>query len=282
MGARENPSHESIKMRLVDEMNNLSEHSSNGLLASLSTASLRLIEPLFDPVWLPEGSVLVQPNTPIADAYFILDGIAAQISTSVQGCIEIGMYGREGMSAPILALSATQTPHQTVMQVAGSSLRISAADLRVALDRCDELRFVLMRYIQVLSIQSAQTILSTGHFKIEERIARWILMRHDRIAGDLLPLTHYGLSLTLGVRRAGVTNAIHVLEGLGCIRANRGCITVRDRGRLEQIAGDSYGAPEAEYRRLIGSPTPDRDTFDAPRTPMASQARLEAVNGAFQ
>ena len=85
--------------------------------------------------------------------------------------------------------------------------------------------------------------------------ARWLLMCHDRLDGDDLPLKHEFIALMLGVRRASVTEALNILERRGIIRASRGNIVVLDRARLEETAGDSYGVPEAEYRRLIGPPT---------------------------
>jgi CRP-like cAMP-binding protein len=87
---------------------------------------------------------------------------------------------------------------------------------------------------------------------LDVRLARWLLMAHDRIGEDTLPLTHEFLSLMLGVRRPGVTQAIHALRGQGLISYRRGLITVEDRKGMQRKAGAAYGVPEAEYRRLIG------------------------------
>jgi CRP-like cAMP-binding protein len=76
-------------------------------------------------------------------------------------------------------------------------------------------------------------------------------MCHDRVSGEVLELTHEFMAMMLGVRRAGVTVALHTLEGTGAIRATRGRVMVVDRERLEDLAGDSYGRPEAEYSRII-------------------------------
>jgi hypothetical protein len=100
------------------------------------------------------------------------------------------------------------------------------------------------------------TALSNGSNVIGERLARWLLMSHDRVDGDDLNLTHDFLALMLGVRRSSVTDAIHILEGEHCIRAMRGHIHVRDRAKLEQVAGPSYGQPEAAYKRLFGPSRP--------------------------
>jgi hypothetical protein len=91
-----------------------------------------------------------------------------------------------------------------------------------------------------------------SNYKLDQRLARWILMAHDRLGVDTLPLTHEFLSLMLGVRRAGVTEALQALEGQGLIGCARGQVVVRDRKGIERSAGGSYGVPEAEFRRLIG------------------------------
>jgi Crp-like helix-turn-helix domain len=81
----------------------------------------------------------------------------------------------------------------------------------------------------------------------------WLLMGHDRLNGDDLPLTHQFIALMLGVRPPGVTEALHALEATQIIPAERCNIVVPDRGKLEAVAGDSDGLPEAEYERLVGS-----------------------------
>jgi CRP-like cAMP-binding protein len=120
------------------------------------------------------------------------------------------------------------------------------------------LRRLLVHYAHTVWVQTAHTALSNGRFTTNERLARWILMSHDRLDGDDVPLTHEFLALMLGVRRAGVTTSLHILEGEHMIRATRGNITVRDRAKLLAMAGDSYGVPEAEYHRIIGSKLAER------------------------
>jgi CRP-like cAMP-binding protein len=93
--------------------------------------------------------------------------------------------------------------------------------------------------------------IANARAKLEERLARWLLMAHDRLSADVLPLTHEFLALMLGVRRAGVTETLHILTERGLIKAARGQVVVLNRKGLEQSAGASYGVPEAEYRRLV-------------------------------
>ena len=87
---------------------------------------------------------------------------------------------------------------------------------------------------------------------VEQRLARWLLMAHDRLDGDELPLTHEFLAIMLGVRRPGVTVSLNLLEQDGLIDANRGVISIVDRKGLEEKSNGAYGVPEAEFRRLFG------------------------------
>lgn len=124
--------------------------------------------------------------------------------------------------------------------------------LQQALEAVPSLRRLLNRYVQTFIVQAAFTSLANANHSIEPRLARWILMCHDRIDGDHIGLTHEFLALMLSVRRASITNALHELEGRLLIWSERSMVTVRDRAGLEEFVGDSYGRAEREYRRLIG------------------------------
>jgi CRP-like cAMP-binding protein len=139
------------------------------------------------------------------------------------------------------------------MQVAGHGYRIGAQPFREAISGSSTLHALLLRFVQVFMIQITQTAVSNGRSNIEERLARWLVMVKDRVDTPGLPLTHEFISIMLGVRRAGVTDAIHVLAGRGLIRADRGNIHIIDRDGLIEGANGCYGEPEREYSRLIGS-----------------------------
>ena len=115
------------------------------------------------------------------------------------------------------------------------------------------MRRLISRYAQTLFVQTAYTALSNATHRVDERLARWILMVHDRTVGNRLLLTHDFLAAVLNVRRPSVTTALHILEGRRFITAERGQVTIRDRAALEAFAGDAYGVPEREFARLIGS-----------------------------
>jgi CRP-like cAMP-binding protein len=225
----------------------------NRLLAALSAKDYGLIQPHLKSIVLERGKVLVHPNQPNEDVHFLESGLASQIAVTPENRkLEVGIYGRDGVGPTSTILGVDRTPHQHIIQMEGEGYLIRGKTLVSVLEQSPAFRATLMRYIQAFTVQTGYTALSNGSGVIGERLARWLLMCQDRVDGDDLPITHEFLGIMLGVRRSGVTDAIHILEGVNIIRATRGHIRVLDRQRLETTAGDSYGVPEAEYRRLVG------------------------------
>ena len=234
-------------------MSAISYQSGNRLLSSLSKADFGLLLPDLEAVSLDVRKVLERPNKRIEDVYFPDAGFASVVAVQPkQTKVEVGLIGREGMTGLPVVLGNHKTPHETYIQAAGHGQRINATKLRKAMAASSSLQSLLLKFVQAFMVQTAQTAISNARAKLNERLARWILMADDRIDGSRLPLTHEFLSLMLGVRRAGVTEALHALESEGLIRASRGEIIVRSRKGIERRAGGSYGIPEAEFRRLIG------------------------------
>ena len=225
----------------------------NGLLAKLSADDLAVLGPLLQPVALRQREVLFEAFQPIDYVYFFEGGLSSEIAGNSGGeRIEVGCIGYEGLSGVPVILGVESTPHRAFMQVGGDAHRVRSSELRQAMDLHAPLRRFLLRYAHVFMIQVAATALADGRYRVEQRLARWLLMCQDRI-GDDLPLTHDFLALMLGVRRPSVTDALHILEGSLLIKAERGLIVVRDRPGLVTLAGSSYGLPEAEYRRFFAN-----------------------------
>jgi CRP-like cAMP-binding protein len=225
----------------------------NRLLASLSPDDLGLLQPNLRPVALQLRQVLEKPNRRIENIYFMDAGITSVVAVQTgETRVEVGLIGCEGMSGTAVVLGALSSPHESYIQVAGEAQQIATGDLQKAMAASVSLHRKLLRYVQVFMVQMAHTAIANARARLDERLARWILMAHDRVSGDTLPLTHEFLALMLGVRRAGVTEAVHNLASRGLIEFGRGQIVVRDRKGIERHASNSYGVPEAEYRRLIG------------------------------
>ena len=226
--------------------------SRNKLLSCLSKSDFALLEPHLEPVTLGMRKVLEKPNSRITAAYFPERGFASVVAKQANGKeVEVGLIGWEGMTGMPIVLGNHRTPHSTYIQAAGDGHCIGANDLRQAMRSSRSLQDTFLKFVQAFGVQTSHTAISNARSKLDQRLARWLLMAHDRLETDCLPLTDEFLSIMLGVRRAGVTEAVQALEVRRLISRTRGRINVRDRKGLERVAAESYGVPEAEYRRLM-------------------------------
>lgn len=195
----------------------------NRLLAFLSDEDYRLLRPHLERVVFTRGQILLEPHQPCVNLHFLESGLASQIAvTSDNRRLEVGIYGRDGMGPTANVLGVDSTPHQLIIQVEGHGFSIPAKIFIDLLDQSRTLRALILRYVQAFTVQTGCTALSHGSALIGERLARWLLMCHDRIDGDDLHLTHEFLGIMLGVRRSGVTDAMHLLEGVNIIRRRAG------------------------------------------------------------
>jgi CRP-like cAMP-binding protein len=225
----------------------------NELLRRLNADDLALLGPQLEHMTLPLRMTLESARSPVGHVYFLETGIASVVAKVHSGRdTEVGLIGREGMTGAVVVLGDDQAVHDTYMQLAGSGYRLPAAALALALSERATLKALFLRYVQTLYAQTGYTALVNARAKLDERLARWLPMCHDRVSGDSLMITHEFMSVMLGVRRPGVTVAVQELEGRGLIRANRGEIIIRDRDGLFQLADGTYSEPETVYERLIG------------------------------
>jgi CRP-like cAMP-binding protein len=179
----------------------------------LAPADFARLQPHLTAVNLKLLHKLEKPNKPIEDIYFLDAGIASVVAVqSNEELAEIGLIGHEGMTGSSVLLGSGQSPNATYMQAVGSGRKISVRDFRKAVQESESLQRLLLKYVQSFLVQTAQTAIANSRAKLPERLARWILMAQDRVGGDTLDLTHEFLGLMLGVRRAGVTEALQNLQ----------------------------------------------------------------------
>lgn len=226
----------------------------NLVLSNLSSADFLMLEPHLERFELPVRLTLEKPQQPPRYVYFPDRGIASVVESSraFKRNVEIGLIGREGFVGMGAVLFDEGASNHTYMQVAGAGRRLRIATLREAMSASVSLRASLLRFVHAFFIQVGQTASANIQSNLNQRLSRWLLMAHDRIHGDELPLTHEFLSLMLGVRRAGVTVAANELIARGLIGARRGHIIVIDRAGLEKAAGGAYGVSEAVLKRHYG------------------------------
>ncbi len=193
-----------------------------------------------------------KPNEQVEYVFFPHVGIVSVVAEQANGTqVEVGIIGCEGMTGISTVLGAERAANRTFVQAAGEGQRIATRRLQEAISERRPLHAVLLKYVQAFLSQATHTAVANARAKLPERLARWLLMAQDRVPGDRLNLTHEFLSLMLSVRRAGVTETLQELQKNKLIDYIRGEIIVLNRKGLEKLAGNFYGAPEAEYRRLM-------------------------------
>ena len=225
----------------------------NRLLATLSPADLHLLQPLLEDVELRSRQTLDAPRSPITHVYFVQTGLISVVGAAGRDRrIEVGMVGCEGMTGPDAVLGGESSPNETLVQSPGRALRISTVALRRIMRESESITALLLRYVRVLLVQTSQTALANGRGKLDERLARWLLMWDDRVSDPSASITHDFVALLLGVTRPGITLALHVLEGKGLIRSTRGRVRIVDRAGLRAAASGYYGVAEEEYELSIG------------------------------
>jgi CRP-like cAMP-binding protein len=224
----------------------------NRLLQKLSPGDWQLIGAHLDFAPLKERQILEVPNKPITHVYFIETGVVSVVAVNAEDYrIEVGIVGKEGLTGVPLIMGDSRAQHSTYMQIGGSGLRLPADKFTAALRQSESFARLMLKSAQAFLIQTAHTALANGRAKLEERLARWLLMAHDRLDTASVPLTHEFLAVMLGVRRAGVTVALHNFERRGLIATRRGELTLVNRAGIEEVAGSFYGIPEAELKRLM-------------------------------
>ena len=226
----------------------------NRLLGALPAVELDRLLGVLRPVRLDLRQVLIEPDEPIRHVYFIRSGVGSVLAIKqTGGDIEVGTVGNEGFIGLPVLFGAESMPFRVIVQVEGDGWRLDSDVFRRIVEERAPVRQLLLRYAHYYGEQVAQSVACNQLHTLEERGARWLLMTHDRVVGDEFDLTHEFLSYMLGVRRAGVTVAMGVLQRAGIVRYSRGHVTVLDRERLEEASCDCYRITRVGQERLFAT-----------------------------
>ena len=190
--------------------------------------------------------------------FFVEEGFAsivAEIDGSGDGIgTEVGLIGREGMvGLPALLGSRPVSFDRSMVQVPGAAQRMTTEALRDSMDALPVLRRLLLQALEAFMAQVSQTAACNGQHNLTQRLARWLLLAHDRVDGNDLPLTQEFLSKMLAVRRSGVTVALQSLQIAGAVSQRRSRILVCDRPSLEAAACACYGRVRAFAEAVAAS-----------------------------
>jgi CRP-like cAMP-binding protein len=225
----------------------------NRLLDALPPADRARLRSRLEPVQLSFKQVLSASHEPISHAYFPLGGLVSLLTVMADGAaVEVAVVGNEGVVGLSVFLGARSTPGRVICLIPSHALRLPTEVFRAEAAAGGALDRVLRRYAQGLFTQIAQTAACNRLHPMAQRLARWLLLTHDRVNADEFLLTHEFVSQMLGVRRATVTEALGILQQAGVIGSRRGRITIVDRPGLEAAACECYRIARDEMDHLLG------------------------------
>lgn len=237
-----------------------SRAAENKILAALEREMAPDFFTRLERVSMNRGEVVYEADSRIDYVYFPETAVFSMLCTMRDGrTVEVGPVGDEGMAGLRVFLGADDTPDRVIVHVAGSAMRLKADALREALrDGPRALPGKLLRYTQMLLTMTGRSAACNKLHSLEQQLARWLLTMGD-YTSDEMYLTHELISLTLGVRRPGVTEASRAFKEAGVIDYRRGNIRIVDRMRLEEVACECYAVIKGEYQRLYADlATPQR------------------------
>ena len=215
----------------------------NRLLQRLPAEELRRLRPYLARIRLAHGDVLQRAGSRVVQAFFVEEGYVSLVAeaASAKERVEVGLIGRESVVGSSVLLAAEPASFlQAVVQVPGTAYGIRADALHASLEHAPVLRRAMRQASEMLVAQLAQVAACNSRHTLPERLARLLLMAHDRMDGDELPLTQDALAAMLAVRRPGVTIAVGALGATGLLRHSRGRIVICDRPGLEAAACGCY------------------------------------------
>jgi CRP-like cAMP-binding protein len=225
----------------------------NRLLARLPAAEYQRLVARMRPVTLDFRLVLYRTGAPIDCVYFLNSGTASALTIMEDGsAIEVATIGNEGLVGLGALLADKTSANEVIMQIAGDGLRMDIDVLEEEAGRDSPLRRQLLLYQTAFLTQVSYSVACNGLHSVQQRCCRWLLMTHDRVDGDEVPLTHEFLGIMLGVRRASVTEVLRPLNERGLLNNGRGSISILDRSGLEGLACECYRKVKSEFDRLLG------------------------------
>ncbi len=224
----------------------------NMLLSSLSANERKRLEPHLVPVVLRQNQTLADAEEPVETVYFLEEGICSVVANLENGnTVEVGIIGRDSFVGLPVVLGTGSSVNRSFMQIGGSGYSIKAKALQQHfLEDSGELHQLMLRGIQGMLVQTAQTAACNRVHELEERLSRWLLMCHERTQNDFLPITHEFLATMLGTRRSTVTVAAGMLHKSGLIEYARGHVRIINRAGLEDVTCECYRIIRDEYIRL--------------------------------
>jgi CRP-like cAMP-binding protein len=243
-------------MRAEKRTNTAGKQIQNKILLAMNEAEFEIIRPHLKFVSLPSHLRLHESHEPFKYVHFPNEGLISLVIVMENGkTVEAGIVGREGVSGTHAVAGLSHGPLREVMQIGGNGFRVKVGDLKKTLGSTRNFQKILERYSTILGLHVAQTAACNRLHDIDRRLARWLLMAHDRVDSGTLRITHDFLATMLGTDRPSVSQAAGNLQKMNIIQYRRGTVKILNRSALEGRACECYGVIQ-RYAQM-SHPLPD-------------------------
>jgi CRP-like cAMP-binding protein len=223
-------------------------------LGQLPEPDVKRLMPLVRRVEIMPRQVLHDRNLPVEYVYFLESGLVSVMAkVSGRDWVEAWLFGSEGTTSLPVMLGDAQPPLRRVVQIGGTALRVSAAAFREFLGTSEPFRDMLMKYMQLILLQSCQLGACNGQHSVKQRLGRWLLLARDSLEAARIAMSHQALARLMGVRRATISECLGEMEARGAVRTGRRLIEITDAAALESLSCDCYRVVRRERQRLLGT-----------------------------
>lgn len=220
----------------------------NRILSKLSRSEYRRLRPNLEQVALHEKQVLFSPGDAVGHVYFPNDAVVSLLfNVNASRTVEVAMEGNEGAVGLAIHLGGLNSQNLSVVRIPGTAMRIEVNALTKPAKQRDDLQLLLRRYLHALMTQIAQSGVCSRFHNVDARLARWLLMTHDRMGSETLHATQESIAHMLGVRRSSVTTAASGFHKQRIIHYRRGRIEILDEARLRAACCGCYALMKRQY-----------------------------------
>jgi CRP-like cAMP-binding protein len=242
----------------------------NHLLAALPEPDSERLASFLELVTMTLGEVVYEPDVRMRFVFFPITAIVSLLYVMEDGSsAEIALVGNEGFVGVPLVMGGETTSSRAVVQSSGRAYRMKSSLLKEEFFRAGPMQKLLLRYIQALLTQMAQTAVCNRHHTLDQQFCRWLLLSLDRLPSNELSMTQELIANMLGVRRESVTEAAGNVQKAGLIEYHRGLIKVIDRAGLEARVCECYAVVKKECDRLL-----DIDRWESEKSHVAEDRSL--------
>ena len=228
-----------------------SEPVKNRLLLELAEENFGMLQPRLERIVVSQRQILYDTGDPFAKTYFVESGLVSLLAKSADGVtIDVGLIGCEGMLGIAYLFAQKSALLRNLALPPCTLLSIDSEFCKPILDNCAMIQPILNRFFRFLLDQTTHIAACSSAHRLQQRLARWLLMASDRLGVDVVPMTQEFLAATLGVRRGGLTITAGELRGAGLIRYHHGEVTLLDREGLESVACECYRYNRISYAQV--------------------------------